>query len=352
MEVLLAYPDSNVIDNPFVYTLKEGLKTQGCSVHWGLNQFWGNYMNYNIIHINWPNSLFENWNPTTVEILYLEKILEDIKKRGIKIVYTRHNAQPHYSSNINILKCYKLVEENADAIVHLGYSDLKEVRESEEKKHFVIPHHIYDIYDTDITKEDARKELNISKGKFVILTFGAYRDKEEVELVLKAYKRLKVKNKYLLAPRLGEPLGLNIVYQGIGRKRLQKQIERFKLKLQNIQIADGFISDKELPFYFKAADAVLIQRKDILNSGNLPLAYLFSRVVVGPDCGNIKEILEETDNVVFNPDIENSLVNSLNEVYLLDKNTLENRNYEYASNNWNINSIAKQYMEVYSEIIR
>ena len=39
---------------------------------------------------------------------------------------------------------------------------------------------------------------------------------------------------------------------------------------------------------------VFIQRTDILNSGNVPLALSFGRVVTGPDSGNIGGLLAET----------------------------------------------------------
>lgn len=350
MKVLLAYPDSNTVDNPFVFLLKRELEKLGCDISWGLDQFWTNYVSYDVIHINWPNSLFENWSPTKVEVLHLEKVLSDIKQRGIKLVYTRHNERPHYTSNSNILKCYKLVEENADAIVHLGDSNIEYNDRCENKKHYVIPHHVYDIYDTNITQEEARKKLNISTRKFVILTFGAYRDIEETKLVLDTYRKLDLKGRYLLAPRIGEPLGLSEVYLGIGRRWLLNKIEKAKFWWRNIKISDGYISDKDLPLYFQSADVVLIQRKDILNSGNLPLAYFFKKVVVGPDSGNVGEILKETDNFMFNPNIKDSLEESLKKAYNSDRITLGEKNYNYATLNWNSFLVAKKYLRVYEEL--
>lgn len=46
---------------------------------------------------------------------------------------------------------------------------------------------------------------------------------------------------------------------------------------------------------------VFIQRTDILNSGNVPLALSFGRVVTGPDSGNIGGLLAETGNPAFDP---------------------------------------------------
>ena len=60
-------------------------------------------------------------------------------------------------------------------------------------------------------------------------------------------------------------------------------------------------TDEEVALYFAAADAVFIQRLDDLNSGNLPMAFLFRKAVAGPAGGNIGEWLRKTDNPVFDP---------------------------------------------------
>jgi len=353
MKVLLAYSNNLSIDNPFVKTLKEGLNSLGCDVDWGLNEFWTNYMNYHIIHINWPNSLFESWNPTNIEILHLEYVLDEIKKNNIKIVYTRHNDQPHYSSGNYISECYELIEKNADAIIHLGHYGISQFEKKLDCKQFIIPHHIYDsIYKNEYSKDKARKKLNIPTDKFVILTFGAYRDKEEVDLILDNYKNLPIKNKYLLAPRLGEWLGLESWHSKIGRLWFRSKVLNFKLKKQNIKTQTEFISDEELPYYFLSADIVLIQRKKILNSGNLPLAYYFNKVVVGPDSGNVGEILRETNNIIFDPNSQLSISDAILSALDRDITTLGKKNHEYAIKNWNIKSIAIQYLDIYKDLLK
>lgn len=57
---------------------------------------------------------------------------------------------------------------------------------------------------------------------------------------------------------------------------------------------DELIDNCDLPYYMAASDVIFIQRKDILNSGNVPLAFLYHKVVVGPKVGNIGELLSET----------------------------------------------------------
>ena len=53
---------------------------------------------------------------------------------------------------------------------------------------------------------------------------------------------------------------------------------------------ERIISDEDLPYYFAVSDVVFIQRCVILNSGVVPMAFLFGRGVVGPDSGVVGRI--------------------------------------------------------------
>ena len=90
------------------------------------------------------------------------------------------------------------------------------------------------------------------------------------------------------------------------------------------------ISNEELPYYIIASDLLMIQRKRILNSGNLPLAFLFKKVVIGPDYGNIRNILKESGNPTFNPDNTNSIVRALTQGYQMAQVHKGEDNYLYA----------------------
>ena len=43
-----------------------------------------------------------------------------------------------------------------------------------------------------------------------------------------------------------------------------------------------------------------IHRVSILNSGNLPMAFFAGMPVLGPNVGNVGNILEDTNNAIFN----------------------------------------------------
>lgn len=352
MRVLIVYPEVNPNDNPFVRTLMEGLRNLGCQVNWGRNEFWQNFAQYDVIHIHWPDAMFETVPPTDEEVNLLEKHYEEIR-RSCRILYTRHNERPHYSQDPNRLKCYDLIEKKADAVVHMGHYDIDSYKKrlnNDSVKHFFIPHHTYDTqYDNTIPQKEAREKLKIPANKFVILSFGAFRDIEEANMVLSAFRKLEMKNKYLLAPRLIGILTDNRPTKW-RMKWIMDKIISFKLKQEMIYTGSDFVDNDLLANYFIASDVVLIQRKQILNSGNVSLAFYFKKPVIGPNVGNVGELLKQTNNIVFDPDKMEALENALHKAETIASSDLGSENYRYAATFMTTEIVAKQYLNVYKNL--
>lgn len=361
MKILLVYPDNIVDDNPYIRTLKKSLNENGVEVDWGYRKFWDESKQYDIIHIQWPEAFFGGRFPTDIESLLLKKRFKEIKQCS-KIVYTRHNIEPHFkdylspeeNENSEIRELYAIIQKEADAIIHLGEFSLNEFLINQpncKSKNVVIPHQIYpDEYILDIKSNEAKNKLKIPLNKFVILTFGAYRNDEERALILAAFKRLNIKNKFLLAPNIFKKKKISLRNP---LKWLKNSLTPFQLKLNQIQVSEeNFISDELLPYYFCAADIVVIQRKSILNSGNLPLGFLFKKVVVGPNVGNINELLIATGNPTFNPDLlPDSLISAIVEAKKLVASKTGELNYEYACKNWNQQIITTKHIDLYQSLL-
>ena len=103
--------------------------------------------------------------------------------------------------------------------------------------------------------------------------------------------------------------------------------------------------------YFCASDVVFIQRRDDLNSGNIPMAFLFKKVVVGPDTGNIGEILKSTGNPVFDSQNSLSVRNALQAALNLSKTDLGRKNYDYAMTHWRSAQIGAMHASFYRTLV-
>jgi len=356
MKILIAYRDNLENDNLFVQTLVSGLRSLNISVDLSLDLFWDDKRAhlYDIIHIHWPEELFRWEHITDDNLRDLRSKLSSLRDEGVKMVYTRHNLIPHYSS-LPLLELYSIVETYSTTIVHMGDFSRNEFDSKypgNNQTHAIIAHHIYENeYDEQITQKDARTRLGISTKKFVILSFGKFRQNEEMLMVLKAFCLSPIKNRYLLAPRFfpfeKRPQNkrcINRFLSVLGYYVVRPLSRCFNTRLGLVK---ELVSNEDLPVYFAAADVVFIQRINILNSGNIPSSFLFKKVVVGPDCGNISEILRATGNPTFDPHDHRSIVTALKEGYSLSNTKKGFDNYHYARSNWGIEKICKEYKSVY-----
>ncbi len=93
------------------------------------------------------------------------------------------------------------------------------------------------------------------------------------------------------------------------------------------------------------SDILLIVRNESLNSGNISLGFSFGCYVVGPDIGNIGNILKENNNFVYNiKDIKYNHIVSKS-IENLNSNIIEN-NRRTAIYNWDWRKLSKEFKEI------
>lgn len=322
--------------NPFVSSLIQGLRDYGhIEVDCNLDSFWNNYNSYDLIYFQWPESIF-NWNIEAIDLNKLFLHINRIKKDGIKMVITCHNLQPH-SGNAKTKQLYDLVYSKIDAFHHLGHYSYQVMKNKyPDAYHFIAPHHIADYYFEQSNSSDAKSKLSIPINSIVIASFGAFRNSGEKQLFLSMVDDINIPNVRYLAPRL-------MVYDKTYINWIFVYIKQWLFcHSKKIKIT-GFLEEKELKLWLSASDIVFIQRKEILNSGNLPIAYAAGKVVVGPDVGNVGEILKETGNFVFDPNdrdsVKSAVIKAIDTIKKGDG--LGYSNQQYAKTNWNVSLISK-----------
>lgn len=346
MKILIAC-NVDSYPNPYVKTLYNGFVKHGIDITCSIDEFWNNAISYDIIHIQWPNLLVIKNDDNCIK---LNNTIKLIKDKNIPLVCTCHNLVPHYNTDIIINNIYKIVYNNCDYIQHLGEASiilLKELYPNMKAKHFVIPHHTYDeLYDLNISKEEAREKLGIPKNVKCILSVGKFRHDEERDIIINLSKQLNKNEFYILAP--------GFFWTSIVRKNILLAIKSLLLKIKyiliakyyNIHISHRFITDEILSLYLRAADIMLIQRKKILNSGNVSLAMLAGLPIVGPNEGNVESILRNTGNYIFNKNKLEELPKIINNALSMDN--LSQSNYNYAKNNLTTASVVNSLISFYN----
>lgn len=355
MKALIVFREDDA-DNLFVHVLCQAIQNLKIDIHCSCRDFWEKSDSYDIIHFQWPEEVV-GWNCTDVSVIErLKQRIAYFKTVGTKFVYTRHNSCPHYSNPV-IKQAYEIIEACSDLVVHMGIYSQEEFKQSHpHSQNVIIPHHIYEnTYDESITREEARARIGIPENKFVITAFGKFRNHEEINMVLKSYLHFRHKRKFLLAPRM-LPFSKH-PEQRNSWKRIASfigyRLAPLLLKLKDIKAgaSEELIDNAELPYYIAASDVILVQRKKILNSGNIPLAFLFRKVVIGPNVGNVGELLRETGNPIFTPDDIHSIVNALKQAKQLSGQGKGEDNYHFAKQQMNLNTVANAYENAYRSVL-
>ena len=343
--------------NHFVSSLGNALQKQGCEVAYGLKLLWTNeVLSYDIIHLQWPEGIFGLFGHqvTDEELKRMNQRLVWLKEHGKKLFYTCHNLKPHTNKNENLLRLYELICNHADYVHHLGnYSCELFQSQYPNACHVVIPHHIYDnVLSFSVSQQEARQRLHLPQDKKIILSFGKFRNDQERNFVL------NLKNKYnysTISKRAdkGEPLFLmpgfyrETLHTLNPKKLVRRLFHTLRYKLAGIRFSNEVIPDDLMQCYFCAADVVLIQRLDILNSGNLPMAFHAGKVVVGPDVGNVGQILRQTGNFTFDPNHPESAVSALHGALAAVSKGDENK--AYATEHWSSEHVAATLLRYYQQ---
>ncbi len=243
-------------------------------------------------------------------------LLERLRRSGMRVVLTVHEVFPHRAFLGGALDCrlQKALFQRADILcVHteglkrqlLSLYDLRE--EGVE----VVPHGIFDIPSTSLSREEIRKMYGIPSGRRVLLFFGTIRQNKGLEDLLEAMRSLKGEGFFLLVA--GRPAGVSEpperYYSGLIH---QKGIEDAVLWLNR------YIEGDEVARVFRVADAVVLPYRSefCAQSGVLSLAMGSGRPCVVTDTGGLAETVRRYNTgVVVEPGSPEALAEGIRRLF-------------------------------------
>ena len=89
--------------------------------------------------------------------------------------------------------------------------------------------------------------------------------------------------------------------------------EGYKLTGENIIDKTGYIPDKEIPYYFGAADFVIQPYISATQSGVTPLAYFYEKAMLVTNVGGLPDLVKNS-GVVVEPDPK-AIAKGIRELY-------------------------------------
>ena len=208
--------------------------------------------------------------------LTLEALDAFLLARGAARVFTSHNVLRRGEGRLRE-RAARLVAERADALVaHTGDGarQLSQRFGADPARVHVIPHGAFD-YLTRLRREEALPpELAAVEGP-VILCFGVIRPYKGVDVLLEAFRELQGAELWIV----GRP------WMPIEPLRRAAAAAR-----GTVRFVDRFVTDPEIPAYFRRADVVVLPYRRIDQSGVLYTALAFAKAMVLSDVGGFGEI--------------------------------------------------------------
>lgn len=325
--------------NSYIHEQYDSLK-EYFDVVWGLDFFWEENFRADFYLIHWPEYIANFYNNSFDTIITnLQKRFTSLKKKNAILIGIYHNKHPHYNDTDNNRRLYDIFYSNMDGVICLGYYSadyFKSRYPTTKSKIAIISHPCFGSVVNTISKTEARTKLSLSKNDFVILVFGSLRNKEEVKLFYRGFKDCSINNKRLLV------VGGKIDHYSSWLEKIYNKLYKIWHTGKRMKHIGKKVKDEDLQIYFNACDVVLIPRTDTLNSGVLFMALTFGKPIIAPKIGNLTEIIEGTNNFMFNPQNRESLQNALNNAAKSDLEAISTYNKNLCKTKYAPNIIAKE----------
>ena len=208
------------------------------------------------------------------------------QNKHTKIVCIADNIIPHEKRPGDVLFTKYFVSP-VDAFITMSEKVLADLHQfARGKPAKFVAHPLYDNFGEIITKEEARKFLQINKEESILLFFGFIRKYKGLDILLDAMKILRT-SEITPTPKL---LIAGEFYED--RKAYDEQIENLDIK-DMLLLKTNFIADSEVKYYLCAADVVVQPYRSATQSGVTPLAYHFEKPMIVTNVGGLPSLVPD-----------------------------------------------------------
>src|SRR6218665_1725467 len=213
----------------------------------------------------------------------LGTILRRVKKnKHTRIVCIADNVIPH-EKRPGDKPFTRYFVKSVDAFITMSEKVMNDLRLFEKTKPArLVEHPLYDTFGPIISKEEARRKLQLSLDDKIILFFGFIREYKGLDLLLEAMADPAIKAAGIRLMIAGEFYTDDTPYKElIARLGIEQQ-----LILRTI-----FIPDSEVQPYLCACDAVIQPYRSATQSGVTPLAYHFEKPMIVTNVGGLPDLV-------------------------------------------------------------
>ena len=226
--------------------------------------------------------IFKYWMPFFAPCYSAVSFLTRLFTRT-KILYICDNIVPHESNPPDKLLTkiglwnvhYFIVMSNTVKKSLLAYKPQANFRET--------PHPVYDYFQDNFSRENARKNLGLNKDDRVLLFFGYVRQYKGLHTLLKAIPLVlkKANVKLIVAGEFYD-----------SREKYENLINELGINYA-VKIYDDYIPNEKVAMFYNAADVVVLPYVSATQSGIIQIAYNYNKPVITTNVGGLPEGVEE-----------------------------------------------------------
>ena len=204
------------------------------------------------------------------------------KNKYTRIICIADNVRPH-EVRVGDKAFTRYFIKPVQAFITMSEKVMQDLRYFEKQKPaLMMPHPIYDNFGKIISKDEARKHLEIPNDEKVILFFGFIRKYKGLDMLLEAMADDGIRKSGIKLLIAGEFYADENWYNDL--------IDKLGIR-QHLYLHTSFIPDRDIPNYFCAADVVIQPYRNATQSGVTPLAYHFEKPMIVTDVGGLPDMV-------------------------------------------------------------
>lgn len=289
------YPDytSNNSYQNLIYSAFDGVDLSSGTIDDCLSLLQGDDQDLVIFHLHWTAPIFAAAADQQIASARVERFIQQASKfvqLGGRIFWTVHNVLSHEGRYRDCeLRLLRALCDLADTIhVH------DEATQTIAAEHFTIPsekmivaehgNYIGTLPD-DVNTTAARERLGIPANAKVFAMLGQLRPYKGLEDLISAYEKIAAERDDCWLVLAGKPLQIDV---GALKQRLSH--------LPNALLHAEYVSDENVQYYLRAADAVVLPYQTVLTSGSVFLAMSFGAPTIAPNIGLLGRTIEDGSN--------------------------------------------------------
>lgn len=269
------------------------------------------------------------------------------KMTGRKVIVSAHDASSFSKLERDRFKAF--VFRGADTVLTHSHYSCDQVRRYSEEKNLSLNVKMVELGPPTagidiIAPEVAKMRIGVGKDDFTLLFFGQIKDVKGLDIVLKALPLLQVDNLKLVIA--GRPWHTDF-------STYLELIETLGLT-NKVKLHIKYIPDKDVPYFFSAADVVCLPYRKIYQSGVLLYALCYEKIIVCSDLEPFTEIVTDGVNgFVFKAgSVESfaSVIQTISDLTISDIASVKRASKNLIDDKFNWGNLALKTIDIYREL--